>query len=457
MRSLLIACSLFCTFAVAAGQPGKITAEMQAAVDAYCDGRFLAGKQADDKTAELIKMIEGANLSMADVEGLLRSGHAKYANVETKGKLALREKLECDQVDYTTAFFLYVPKSYDPAKAAPILLVGHGGNGAMDRAYAQRAAQGGLVPWLNVVEKEGMILAAPLSERGWGPIGYSVLLTLLSKTQRELHIDPDRVYLTGHSMGGHLTWRCGIYLPDRWAAIGPMSGGYDYVDDKQVFNLINVPGYATYGTTEPYNINKFDNKIKEWMEQHDYDWKMVEKKGGHQIFGDELPKIAEFMKEHPRNLYRPRVYARLGGSLEFSEAEKNPKWNREHAWKADHPISIGMIHWLRLIPLPKDTPADKSVQTIQADNLGGNRFVIASTNVRKVRIYLHPKMIDFSKPVVVEANGKVVFNGNAAPSLKTMLNLVREYDDRGLIFFSAVDIEIATDKEVPDPRPLGRS
>ncbi|NNM24666.1 MAG: prolyl oligopeptidase family serine peptidase, partial [Phycisphaerales bacterium] len=36
--------------------------------------------------------------------------------------------------------------------------------------------------------------------------------------------DPSRVYLTGHSMGGHGTWHIGVTFPGRFAAIGPSAG-----------------------------------------------------------------------------------------------------------------------------------------------------------------------------------------------------------------------------------------
>ncbi len=49
-------------------------------------------------------------------------------------------------------------------------------------------------------------------------------------------------------MGGHLSWRSGLWMADRWGAVSPMSGGYDYVKDKQIYVLVNVPGYATFGT-----------------------------------------------------------------------------------------------------------------------------------------------------------------------------------------------------------------
>src|SRR5262249_13376007 len=155
----------------------------------------------------------------AEVEKLLRQGRAGYEKFAEPGKLLFLGPLECDHVDYKTRYFLYVPKSYDPAKASPLLLVGHGGNGAMSADYAKRAAQGGIRPWLPVADKHGMILAAPLTERGWGWIGDSIVLSLRSKLQRQFHVDPDRVCLTGHSMGGHLSWRSGIFMPDRWAGV----------------------------------------------------------------------------------------------------------------------------------------------------------------------------------------------------------------------------------------------
>jgi hypothetical protein len=54
-----------------------------------------------------------------------------------------------------------------------------------------------------------------------------------------------------------------------------------------------------------------------------------------------------------------------------------------------------------------------------------NAFIVTSENVRKLRIYLHSKMVDFSKAVIVEVNGKVLAKVDVQPSLKTMLELAR--------------------------------
>ena len=421
-------------------------------LDAYIDGRFGAAQEKATATKELVEFIQSSGRTMAQVEELLRAGRHTYPEPPERGKLHQGLKLVCDHVDYETEYFLYVPKSYQPGQAMPLLLVGHGGNGAMSRSYASQATRAGIRDWLPVVEKEGIILAAPLSERGWGWVGDSILLSLLAKLQRDLHIDPDRIYVTGHSMGGHLSYRSGIFMPDRWGAVCPMSGGYDYVANGQALNLWNVPGYATYGTNEPYEINTFNNKIKAWMAERKYDWVLREKRGGHTIFVDEVPLAARFLLAHPRNLYRKLVFAQRDDKLRHDEAEKNPRWNREHHWTPGRIIDRSTVHWLKLFPLPADTPREKTQQMVRGEIVGPNRIALTCKNARQVRVYLHPRMVDFRQPVTITVNGQIAHEGKVQPRWETFLELVRDFDDRGRLFHAAIDLSITTDQEVPEPR-----
>ncbi len=58
----------------------------------------------------------------------------------------------------------------------------------------------------------------------WEDWGRWDALEVLEQAQQRFHTDPQRTYITGHSMGGHGTWHIGTLFPDRFAALGPSAG-----------------------------------------------------------------------------------------------------------------------------------------------------------------------------------------------------------------------------------------
>ncbi|MBD3173925.1 MAG: prolyl oligopeptidase family serine peptidase [Armatimonadia bacterium] len=74
--------------------------------------------------------------------------------------------------------------------------------------------------WANIV--------APTNRRpygfDWEDWGRLDALEVLAEAKARYDYDPSRVYLTGHSMGGHGTWHLGVTFPDLFAAIGPSAG-----------------------------------------------------------------------------------------------------------------------------------------------------------------------------------------------------------------------------------------
>jgi len=71
-------------------------------------------------------------------------------------------------------------------------------------------------------------LVAPTNRRpfgfDWEDWGRLDALEVLEQAKQTLHPDPRRIYLTGHSMGGHGTWQIGVTFPSLFAAIGPSAG-----------------------------------------------------------------------------------------------------------------------------------------------------------------------------------------------------------------------------------------
>jgi hypothetical protein len=65
-------------------------------------------------------------------------------------------------------------------------------------------------------------------------------------------------------------------------------------------------------------------------------------------------------------------------------------------------------------------------------------------------------MVSFEGKLSIVVNGKVLFSGQVEPSLATMLATVRETDDRGRIFWAAVDLDVTSDAApVPMPAEVG--
>lgn len=81
------------------------------------------------------------------------------------------------------------------------------------RAYKQKE-------WANIV--------APTNRRpfgfNWEEWGRIDALEVLEEARRIFKTDASRVYLTGHSMGGHGTWYLGTTYPSLFAAIAPCAG-----------------------------------------------------------------------------------------------------------------------------------------------------------------------------------------------------------------------------------------
>lgn len=80
--------------------------------------------------------------------------------------------------------------------------------------------------------KDGMYIVAPTNRRpfgfdweDWGRIDAIEVLDIASGL---FNADPARVYLSGHSMGGHGTWSIGAYHAGRFAAIAPSAGWRDF-------------------------------------------------------------------------------------------------------------------------------------------------------------------------------------------------------------------------------------
>lgn len=116
-------------------------------------------------------------------------------------------------IDGSVQYYAVCPPNKDDANPTSLFLSLHGaGVEAIGQARAYQP-------------KDWGTLVAPTNRRprgfNWEEWGCKDAFEVLEIAKKEFNPDPERIYLTGHSMGGHGTWFVGATFPDKWAAIAP--------------------------------------------------------------------------------------------------------------------------------------------------------------------------------------------------------------------------------------------
>lgn len=126
-------------------------------------------------------------------------------------------------------YLLYLPRQYaaEPERRWPLVLFLHGA-GERGRGTVQRVATHGIPKLVERGRDFPFVCVSPQCPPEW----YWTQLTpalrgLLGEVSSAHRIDPERVALTGLSMGGFGTWKLAAEDPDAYAAIAPICGGGD--------------------------------------------------------------------------------------------------------------------------------------------------------------------------------------------------------------------------------------
>lgn len=142
-------------------------------------------------------------------------------------------------------YLLYLPQRYDerPEEKLPLLFYLHGSSGrGKDLAMLQRYG-----PPLRLKAEPDfpMVMVAPqLTGGGWEP---AAVLALVDEVLASYRIDPDRVYLTGVSLGGQGAWAVAAAAPERFAALAPVCGHGDW---RSAARFGKLPVWAFHGALD---------------------------------------------------------------------------------------------------------------------------------------------------------------------------------------------------------------
>ena len=211
------------------------------------------------------------------------SSQALSALPQTPGAKGDQERhYRLEKAGREMGYHLYVPQSYDPGKGSALVVALHGYG--VNYGFFFSVVKD--LPAL--CEKYGFICVAPMgySTSGWygapmtvpgsPPPGSKLpvpqggsneeqlrerelseldVLKVLDIVRHEYKIDPKRMYLMGHSMGGFGAWFLGQKHLPMWKAIAPMSGinenGFKELDIKK---LARIPVLVAVGEQETETV-----------------------------------------------------------------------------------------------------------------------------------------------------------------------------------------------------------
>jgi dienelactone hydrolase len=236
---------------------------------------LLAGKEVHSDLAVIPAMSTRKVIFKINGDNIRQTGqHECRLILQDNGKTLDEKKIEIEavaptakymntfvsEIDGSLQYYAVAPQAGGTASPGAALFFSVHGAGveAIGQARAYQA-------------KDWGTLVAPTNRRprgfNWEDWGRLDALEVLNIAKTKFRPDPKRVYLTGHSMGGHGTWFLGATYPDMWAGIGPCSGyptlkGYGSADGLIPDSSASIIGKMLLRASNPSDVLKLANNYK---------------------------------------------------------------------------------------------------------------------------------------------------------------------------------------------------
>jgi len=277
--------------------------------------------------------------------------------------------------------------------------------------------------------RHGAIVIAPAwAASGQPAYGYSArehaaVLDSLRGAEQRFSIDTDRVFLSGHSLGGDAAWDIALAHPDLWAglvAISPAAGKYV---NHYWHNARTLPIYVVAGELDSALMGRNGMDLDRYFTKG-FDATYVEYRGrGHEHFSDELLRIFDWMSRKQRMFFPPSI-----------DVVAMRPWDRFFWWVelAGAPP--------KTVVLPAQWPPATGFRplSIEAKTTPGNGVVVRC-GADRVKIWLSPELVDFGQPISATLDGRKLARDEIEPSADVILEDLRLRGDRQHPFWAVVE------------------
>ena len=267
---------------------------------------------------------------------------------------------------------------------------------------------------------------------------------LLRRLMLQDDIDARRLYVFGISEGGYGSQRLASFYADYWAAAGPMAGGEPLKNAPAEncrhigFSLLTGARDNGFYRNQLTNVTRmaFDSLRTACPDGYRHRIELIPGRGHSIDYRPTTPWLASFVRNpHPKvftwedfemdGLHRAGFY--------------NIKVDRRPC------DSLRTRYDMRIEGNVIDlTISDVHYQTTVTDPMWGIELLFAKTYTPatggSLTLFLDEDMVDLSKKVTVNVNGRRVFRGRVRPDVGSMMQSVATFYDRERIFPASVCI-----------------
>lgn len=319
-------------------------------------------------------------------------------------------------------YVLLVPEDYTPSRAYPVEFNLHGGVNRPKIQPGESAWRQGY----DALKLPGRIVVAPVAWSDafwWLDNQADNLPAILHKVKQTYHVDDNRVYLTGVSDGGTGSYFFAFMQPTEWAAFLPYIGHPGVLSNPRARisyplffeNLPGKPLFIVNSENDRLYPARVITPYIDLMTQAKADFVYtVIADGEHNTawMPDQIDRIEAFKREHVRDPLPDRLQ-----------------------WITDRTDRYNRNHWIRLDGLRTEGEPGRLIVERQ-----GNQITVNAVYVTDFTLLLNPEEVDFSQPVTVTVNGKVVQSGMIAQSADTLLKWAAKDRDRSMLFTAELNL-----------------
>jgi pimeloyl-ACP methyl ester carboxylesterase len=341
------------------------------------------------------------------------------------------------------SYHLLMPAEYHPNRAYPLLIV--------LPAAGQGTAQA-IEPWIADATRHGYIVACV----DWGstikrayeykPIEHAAAQACLRDVKRFAHVDSDRVFLAGYAEGGNMAIDVGLAHPDLFAGVVPINGRpRNFITLNYWRNGQNLPFYIVIGeltgAIRTWDVNLYEN----WAEKGFPSLMVMYRGRAAEFFPGEVPNIFDWMDRQRRSVGFPELGKNFGGGPSSQEYVTQRSSDNRFYW-----ITTDQVDSRYLM---KDPLVDKGTPAGLKATINGNQVNVNTRGLKHISLWFGRAydaqtgvrdMIDFTKPIKIQINGRINWTNNnkpLEPKLETLLDDYYRRADRRRLFFARVDFD----------------